>query len=79
MGKYFARIYYSIYIMRFYPETHYRKSVKSEQAFYDTSFKARILRYDSFFIGRYLFYLRYAEWYDCHKGSIINRILGGGL
>lgn len=64
--------------MKIYPEKEYRKKIKEEQLFYDTSLKARLLSYDSWFMGKYLLHLRYAEWYDTHQNLTLNKILGGG-
>lgn len=63
--------------MKIYPEKEYRKKIKEEQLFYDTSLKARLLSYDSWFMGKYLLHLRYAEWYDTHQNLTLNKILGG--
>lgn len=35
-----------------------------EQKFYDHSLRARILRYDSYFLSRYFYHLRMIEWYE---------------
>lgn len=43
---------------QFFEEMH------REQMFYNPSIRARLLRYDSFFIARYLFHLRMIEWYE---------------
>lgn len=38
--------------------------VDREQAFYNHSLKARILRYDSYFVSRYFYHLRMIEWLE---------------
>lgn len=48
----------------------YRQQIIQEQSFYDTSFRARVLKYDSFYIGKYLKSLRWAEWYDMKTGIL---------
>lgn len=35
-----------------------------EQQFYDHSLRAKVLRYDSYYLSRYLYHLRMAEWHD---------------
>lgn len=54
----------------------FRSEVQQEQKFYDTSIRARILGYDSYYIGRYLNCLRWSEWYD-QKSGALNKLLCG--
>lgn len=54
-----------------FPPKKYRKQIAIEQRFYDTSFRAWILGYDSWYIGRCLLYMRYAEWDAINNNSII--------
>lgn len=63
--------------LKIFPPKEYRKQIAKEQQPYDTSLKAWFLGYESWFIGRYLFFLRYAEWYRLNNSLIFNRILGG--
>ena len=46
-----------------YTKREFFKEMDREQSFYDHSLRARLLRYDSYFLSRYLYHLRMAEWY----------------
>ena len=53
----------------------YKKKMAEELSFYDMSWKARILRKESYFIGQYLKNLRKYEYYRSN-GSFIGKIIG---
>lgn len=63
--------------MKLLPPKEYRMQIASEQNFYDTSFKAWLLGYESWFMGRYILHMRYAEWYGSNRSSLLNKLLGG--
>ena len=65
--------------MKLFPPKEYRMQIASEQNFYDTSFKAWLLGYSSWFMGRYILHMRYAEWYDNHSYTPLHKVLGGGI
>lgn len=54
----------------------FKRRMEEEQSFYDTSFKAFLLGYDSWYVGTYIRCKRLA-WYYHHK-SLIHKIIGGG-
>lgn len=58
-------------------DKEYKKHMKEELSFYDMSFKARILRYDSYYIGCYLKRLRCIEWYESQSKNFVNIFLRG--
>lgn len=64
--------------MKSYTKQEFLFEMAKEQAFFDQSLKARILRYDSYFISRYFYHLRMIE---CHEltppQSLLNKILIG--
>lgn len=62
-----------------FPSKEYRKQISIEQSYYNTSLKAWLLGYESWFIGRYLLFLRYAEWYDSNSSNLIIKKLSGGI
>ena len=43
--------------------SEFKKELQAEQAMYNTSLRARLVGYESFYIGRYLWYLRLCEWF----------------
>lgn len=47
-----------------YTKKEFLKQMAIEQQFYDHSLRARILRYDSYFLSRYFYHLRMTEWYE---------------
>lgn len=47
-----------------YTKKEFLKQMAIEQQFYDHSLRARILRYDSYFLSRYFYHLRMIEWYE---------------
>ena len=47
-----------------YTKKEFLKQIAIEQQFYDHSLRARILRYDSYFLSRYFYHLRMIEWYE---------------
>lgn len=47
-----------------YTKKEYFKQMAIEQQFYAHSLRARILRYDSYFLSRYFYHLRMIEWYE---------------
>lgn len=63
--------------MRLFPTKEYKDKINKEQSFYDTSWKSWIKRNDSWFQGRYLLHMRYAEWYTNNGKSYLHLILGG--
>jgi hypothetical protein len=64
--------------MKFFPEKAYRDKVRAEQKLYNTGIVARVLRNESWLKARYLYYMRYVEWYDLRKSLVINKIIRGG-
>lgn len=47
-----------------YTKKDFLKQIAIEQQFYDHSYRARILGYDSYMLSRYLYHLRMAAWYE---------------
>lgn len=48
-----------------------------EQQFYDHSLRAKVLRYDSYYLSRYLYHLRMAEWHDITPPRLWHKVLVG--
>jgi serine O-acetyltransferase len=65
--------------MKFFPDKAYRDKVRAEQNLYNTGIVARVLRNESWLKAKYLYYMRYVEWYDLHKSLFVNKIIRGGL
>ncbi len=56
---------------------NYREKVLEELKMYNMSFKACILGYDSYFMGKYILCKRKVDYYS-NKPSFINKLIGGG-
>lgn len=54
-----------------------RNKIKQEQTFYNPTFRAFILRYDRWYMSRFLLHLRFAEYYGKHKNKFYRIFLGG--
>lgn len=50
--------------MKFCDKQEFFSEMAAEQAFYNHSFKARMLGYDSYFVSRYFYHLRMIEWLE---------------
>lgn len=57
--------------MKFYTKQEFLFEMAKEQAFFDQSLKARILRYDSYFISRYFYHLRMVECLELTPPTIV--------
>lgn len=54
---------------------HFFEEIHREQMFYNHSIRARLLRYDSYYIARYLYHLRMIEWLSSPPPSGVYRKL----
>lgn len=64
-------------MIEFFIDKDYKVKIHEEQKPYDTSMKAFLLGYESFYIGSYLKYMRYAEWFEKNNYNIFYKIIGG--
>ena len=61
------------------PSKQYSMQIALEQKSYNTSIKAWLLGYESWFIGRYILHMRYAEWYENNSSTQLYKLLGEGI
>lgn len=60
-----------------YTKKEFLKQIAVEQRFYDHSYRARILGYDSYMLSRYLYHLRMAAWYEIAPPHIYAQAIDG--
>lgn len=59
-------------------EKKFKTQLKDELSFYDTSFMKFLIGYESWYMANYIRFLRYSEYYELCKPTLLNRLLGGG-
>lgn len=58
-------------------DKRFKEKRKSEQNFYHPNLRAFVLRYDRWYISRYLYHMRCAEYYGVSRNKISRILLGG--
>lgn len=59
-------------------EKEFKAHLKEELTFYDTSLKNFLIGYESWYMGNYIRFLRYAEYYESKQQTLQNKLYGGG-
>lgn len=62
-----------------YTKEEFLRQMAEEQKFYDHSLKARVLKYDSYLLSRYLYHLRMVEWYELSPPICCEKLLQVGI
>lgn len=58
-------------------EKEFKAHLKEELTFYDTSLKNFLIGYESWYMGNYIRFLRYSEYYESKQQTLQNKLYGG--